>query len=304
MNKNLIFTFFCIALITSCTEMVKIKNVDMQGHRGCRGLLPENTIPAFIKAIDLGMNTMELDLAITKDSQVIVSHEPFFNHEISTNPEGIEVTEENEKEFNIYKMDFAEVIKWDVGLKPHPRFPDQEKMNVSKPLLLEVFIQCEAYAKSKGLNPLYYNIEIKSHPKYDGVYHPEVSEFVDLVMSVVKSQGLVERTIIQSFDNRSLIYVHENYPEVATALLIENALSIDENITNLGFVPSIYSPNQLLVTKEVLKYCNENNIRLIPWTVNSPKAIRTLINKGVDGIITDYPDRLAEAYNSLKEKTQ
>ena len=102
MNKNLIFTFFCIALITSCTEMVKIKNVDMQGHRGCRGLLPENTIPAFIKAIDLGMNTMELDLAITKDSQVIVSHEPFFNHEISTNPEGIEVTEENEKEFNIY----------------------------------------------------------------------------------------------------------------------------------------------------------------------------------------------------------
>src|SRR5580765_2886505 len=100
---------------------------DVEGHRGCRGLMPENTIPAMLKAIDLGVTTLEMDIVITKDSQVIVSHEPFFNHEITTKPDGSFVTEGEEHSLNIYNMSYTETQQFDVGLKTHPRFPEQAK---------------------------------------------------------------------------------------------------------------------------------------------------------------------------------
>src|SRR5438128_2424457 len=128
-NPGLILAFL---LITACSStknlQVSLPVFDKEGHRGCRGLMPENTIPAMLKALELGVTTLEMDAVITKDGQVILSHEPFFNHEITTKADGKFIDEKEEKNYNIFKMTYAETHQFDVGLKPHPRFPQQQKL--------------------------------------------------------------------------------------------------------------------------------------------------------------------------------
>ena len=254
--------------------------------------MPENTIPAFIKAVDLGVNTLEMDLVITNDNKVLVSHEPFFNHEITTLPNGEWVFESNEKELNIYKMPYSEVIKYDVGLKIHPRFPNQFKIKVHKPLLSEVIDSVEIYAEENHKSPLYYNIETKTTPQTDGIFHPEPKEFVDLMMRVIYEKKIENRVIIQSFDIRTLHYLHQQHPEIKTALLVEDFDKKEflKQIEDLGFNPTIYSPAQNLVTPKLVKECKSKGVKLIPWTVNDLKSINSLTKMGVDGIISDYPN--------------
>lgn len=295
-----LYLLIVVVFITGCNQKSEmVKNLDIEGHRGCRGLYPENTIPAFRHALELGVTTLEMDLVITADSQVIVSHEPFYNHQITTHPEGLIITEENEKSFNIYEMTYAQTQQWDVGMKDHSGFPQQRKMEVFKPLLADVIKMAEAYCEENNRPLPLYNVEIKSRPQWDHQYHPDISEYVDLVMDVVKKYNIAPRTIIQSFDVRSLKYLHKTYPEVQSALLIENIKSTEENVSELGFIPTIYSPNYRLVNEECLSYCKENNILLIPWTVNDVNTMGKLIRKGVDGIITDYPDILIDLYKRL-----
>jgi len=295
--------FFIILGLTMCfscanlSKSTKVMNTfDKQGHRGCRGLMPENTIPAFLKAVDLGVNTLEMDLVITKDNQVLVSHDPFFNHEITTLPNGEFLSESNEKELNIYKMPYSEVVKYDVGLKNHPRFSQQYKMKVHKPLLSEVIDSVELYAKSNHKPALYYNIETKSHPQTDGIFHPEPKEFVDLMMSVILKKKIENRVIIQSFDPRTLQYLHQIYPAIKTALLVEDFDKKDffKQIEDLGFVPTIYSPAQELVKSTLVEECHSKKVKLIPWTVNDLETIRKFVKMGVDGIISDYPNLFFE----------
>ncbi len=289
-----------LLICSSCSNLSQLKKgrvtIDKQGHRGCRGLMPENTIPAFIKAVDLGVNTLEMDLVITHDNQVIVSHEPFFNHEITTLPNGEYVLESNEKELNIYKMPYSEVIKYDVGLKIHPRFPQQKKIKVHKPLFSEVIDSVEIYSKANKKQALYYNIETKTTPQTDGIFHTEPKEFVDLMMSVIFEKKIENRVIIQSFDIRTLQYLHQRHPEIKTALLVEDFDNKEflKQIEDLGFIPTIYSPNEKLVTPKLVKECKSRNVKLIPWTVNNLPSINKLTKMGVDGIISDYPNLFFE----------
>ena len=110
----------------TCIIAQTSSSLDIQGHRGCRGLLPENTIPAFLKAIELGATTLELDVVISKDKQVVVSHDPYLSHMICLNAKGEAISEEEEKEYNLYKMSYAEIAQCDCGSQPHPGFPEQE----------------------------------------------------------------------------------------------------------------------------------------------------------------------------------
>src|SRR3954471_9017628 len=123
--------FLCVlSMLTACIFTKKTAqpmSFDWQGHRGCRGLMPENTIPAMLHAVDLGVSTLEMDAIITKDSQVILSHEPFLNHEITTKPDGTYVNESEERQLNMYQLTYDEISHFDVGMKPHPRFPEQRK---------------------------------------------------------------------------------------------------------------------------------------------------------------------------------
>lgn len=266
---------------------------DIQGHRGCRGLMPENTIPAMYKAIDLGVTTLEMDVVITKDNKVVVSHEPWMEKEITTKPDGGFILSTFESmQMNIYKMEYEEVKTYDVGMKPHPRFPKQQKLKVIKPLLSELIDSVENYITKNNLPKVQYNIETKSLPAGDLRFHPLPDEFVELLMAVINEKKLENRIIIQSFDIRSLIYLHENYPSVKTALLIEDseAKEFEGQIKALGFTPDIYSPNQTMVDEKLVKLCHEKGMKIIPWTVNDNKQIKKLRKMGVDGIITDYPD--------------
>lgn len=291
--------FIIIAMALACnTSIMRVKNLDIEGHRGCRGLMPENTIPAMIKAIDIGVTTLEMDVSISRDKQVFISHEPFFNHEISTKPDGTLVTEAEEKNLNMYQLDYEEISKWDVGMRPHPRFPNQQKIKVHKPLLGDLIDSVENYIKQKNLKPVFYNIETKSLPEGDSIYHPLPDEFVDLLMKVIIDKKIEDKVIIQSFDFRTLQIIHQKYPGIKTAALIEEGIftPAEKQIEKLGFIPTIYSPHYLLVSRAMIKYCKENNIKLIPWTVNDINTATQLINMGVDGIISDYPDRMVKEF--------
>jgi len=265
---------------------------DKEGHRGCRGLMPENTIPAMIKALDLGVTTLEMDIAITKDKQPILSHEPWFARDITTKPDGTYMKDLEEKRFVIYWMTYEQVKTFDVGMKPYPRFPRQQRMNVVKPLLSDVIDSCEAHAKATNRSLPWYNIETKTDPSLDSVFHPMPVEFVDLLMSVILEKGIGERTIIQSFDFRTLQYLHQKYPSIKTSMLIEglDKRSLEEQIKALGFTPTIYSPEYTLVNDDEVKKCHGQSIRIVPWTVNDKPTIDKLKKMGVDGIIMDYPD--------------
>ena len=288
-----------LALVFAChvakkTEDPVLPAFDIEGHRGCRGLMPENTIPAMIKALELGVTTLEMDAVITKDKQVILSHEPFFNHEITTLPNGKYVTEQEERNLNIYQMTFAQTQQYDVGLKPHPRFPNQRRLKATKPLLREIIENVEAYRKLKGGPPVFYNIETKTQPATDNIYHPAPEEFVNLLMKVINGAKINNRVIIQSFDFRTLQIVHRRYPIMKTAALIDDSdtRSVDEQLQALGFVPTIYSPAYSLVTKELVEKCHQQHIKVIPWTVDDKATIDQMKAMGVDGVITDYPDLL------------
>ena len=269
---------------------------DKQGHRGCRGLMPENTIAAMYKAIDLGVTTLEMDASISKDDQVFLSHEPFFNHEISLQPNGKPIEAAQEKSFNMYQLDYAQITKYDVGLKPHPRFPQQVKLAAVKPLLSQVFDSVLAYCKQTGKPIPQFNIETKTTSKTDDLYHPKPEKFVDLMMQVIASKNMGSKVIIQSFDIRTLQYLHQKDATIKTALLIEDfdKKPFALQLKDLGFIPSIYSPAHELVTPLLVKQCRDAGIQIIPWTVNDLATIRSLKKMGVHGVISDYPNLFAQ----------
>lgn len=277
---------------SSYTPLGGKKSFDKEGHRGCRGLMPENTIPAYLKAIDIGVTTLEMDAVITKDSQVIMSHEPFFNHDITTRPDGSFVKADEERSLNIYAMTYAEVKKYDVGLKPNPRFPQQQKMPAVKPRLADVIDSVEAYVAKNHRHPVQYNIETKCTPATDNIYHPEPGRFVDLLMAVILSKKIESHVIIQSFDIRSLQYLHKKYPSIKTALLVEasDKKTFALQLQSLGFIPTIYSPEHTIVTPLLVKQCHDTGIQIMPWTVDDRPTIEQLKKLGVDGIISDYPN--------------
>jgi glycerophosphoryl diester phosphodiesterase len=137
-----------------------------------------------------------------------------------------------------------------------------------------------------------FNIETKCTPMGDKVFHPEPAEFVELLMSIIKEKEIEDHVIIQSFDFRTLQYLHEKYPSIKTSMLIEDydKRSLDEQVKALGFSPTIYSPAYELVDDKLIKKCHQQNIKVIPWTVNEKEKIEGFKKKGVDGIISDYPD--------------
>lgn len=269
---------------------------DKEGHRGCRGLMPENTVAAMKKAVDLGVTTLEMDAVITKDGEAVLSHEPFFNHEITTKPDGSFVSEAEEKSLNIYRMAYAEVKTFDVGLRPHPRFPQQEKLPATKPLLRELIDSIKTYCRQKGVPLSQFNIETKTQAATDGIYHPAPAEFVEKLMGVIKEKGIEAAVIIQSFDFRTLQYLHQHHPNMRTAMLVEDydKRSLDDLLKALGFVPTIFSPAFESVTKETVEACHRKGIKVVPWTVNSVAEMKMLVGLGVDGIISDYPNLFAE----------
>lgn len=281
-----------------------IPKFDLQGHRGARGIKPENSIPAFIAALDLGVTTIELDVVITQDKQVVVSHEPWMSSEICLKPDSSAILKSEEHTlYNIYKMNYNEVQKFDCGSKGNERFPEQEKFPSYKPLLKDVIIAVEDHIKSYSQYEVDYNIEIKSLPIGDNKFHPSPEEYSTIVYGLIDQYLPLERVVIQSFDFRVLKYWKNNYPNVRLAALVEKKSSpkaTREMLDALGFNPSVYSPDATALDKETITLMHQKKIRVIPWTVNEVEDMKHFKNWGVDGIITDYPNRASEIGLGLK----
>lgn len=287
-NPLLLFLVILASCSTSNHHMVR--TFDKQAHRGGRGLMPENTIASEKNAIDYNC-TLEMDLQMSKDRKIVVSHDAYFNSDFCLTPEGDTMSKKDGLSRLIYNMPFDSVAKYDVGLKPYPAFPKQKKIHAIKPLLRILIDSVEAYAKEKH-QVIHYNIEIKSNPKYDGKYYSTLEQYVDSAMKIILEKGIASQTMMQSFDVRALRMIHEKYPKVQTSFLVgaNDKKTAQGYIDELGFKPSIFSPEFSLVTPELVKAFHEKHILVIPWTPDKLEEMQHLKDMGVDGEITDYPE--------------
>ena len=266
-----------------------------EGHRGTRGMMPENTIPSMTKAIEDGANIIEVDIQISKDMQVMIAHDAHINRQISLLPGGGEIPEADAHKYVLHQMPYDSIRRFDVGTRFHPDFPQQKKIKAYIPLLGELIDSVERFTKARGYAPVIYNIEIKARPDQDGVLQPPPSRLIDLVMAVVKTKDIGKRFYIQSFDVRQIQEVHNRYPGVATGFLTSKKdASLEANLKEIGFTPDIYSPHYKLATKELVAEVHAKGMKFVPWTVNTLEEMKHLKAMGVDGIITDYPNLFAE----------
>lgn len=294
--RILLFLVFLFASWNTAEAQTNWPTFDLQGHRGCRGLMPENTLPGFMKALENGVTTLEMDVVVSKDQQVVLSHEPWMSAMICFDSTDYPIPVKKERDYNLYRMTYQEIMLFDCGSKGNFLYPNQVRMPVYKPLLREALQVTERYSKEHKLNPVWYNIEVKSSPETDKKYHPEPQQYADLVLKVVLDNGLANRTIIQSFDVRVLKYIASKSLPVKLALLVENKNGVVPNLERLGFQPDIYSPDFQLLTQEDIQLLHSKGIRVVPWTVNTEVDMIKLKNWGVDGLITDFPD----IYKGLK----
>ena len=270
--------------------------IDWQGHRGCRGLLPENTIPAFLRALSYPeVKTLELDVVISADRRVIVSHEPWMSAEICLGPDGNKLSEAEADRVKIMDLTAVEIEAYDCGQLPHPRFPQQAKRPATKPTLAAVFAAVDRYCVQNKRPSPRYNIELKYEAEHEGIYVPTRSTFVDLVLEDLDAWNHPELVTLQCFDPPTLRVIHDKRPEIQLAYLDEFPGGLKEKMDAIGFVPPIYSPYEIHVDEALMTEAQKLNMQVVPWTVNDAARMKELLALGVDGIITDYPDRIAEA---------
>jgi glycerophosphoryl diester phosphodiesterase len=278
-------------MLLACQKTPKnYDNIDWQGHRGARGNYPENTWPAFQYAMDQKMSTLEMDVVITKDEKVVLSHEPFLNHQICQDSNGIPISEQEERKYNIYQMTYDELQQYDCGNIQNPNFLDQKTVaNTTKPLLTAIIEKVKSYSKSTGGSLPYLNVEVKYEEEMKNTFHPEINKFSDLVYDVLSENYPAELWNIQSFDFNVLKYFHQTYPKLKLAALVYESGDWKAQFVELGFTPEIYSPYSKLVTLKMIEDLHKKGVKVIPWTVNEENDASRLLKMGVDGIITDYP---------------
>lgn len=297
-----LFLVFIIIASTSCKSIedkkavnenrVDSSKIEVQGHRGQRGHSPENSISAFLKAIAKGVDVIEMDVVISKDGKVVVSHEPYMSSLYVLTPAGKSISKAEEKNFNLYEMTYDRIRMFDIGSKGNKNFPEQEKIKSYKPLLSEVIDSVETYVKSQNIPPVKYNIEIKSIVSEYDKSQPKPLKFIKMVMDVIQEKGIENKMNIQSFDKNILNKMNRIYPKVELAYLVSEE-GISKNMAKLNFAPEIYSPNfKLVKNRAFVDSIKQKNMRLIPWTVNENVNIKQMIKLKVDGIITDYPERV------------
>jgi glycerophosphoryl diester phosphodiesterase len=274
-----------LLLFTSMSSKAQQMPIKVFAHRGFRGLSPENTIRGLQKALTYGA-VLEFDLAITRDKQVVVSHDPVLNPKITQGPNGQTLGKDK---IRIYQMDYTTLRVYDVGKTPNKNFPEQERYPAHIPLFREVVDSVEAFAAARGISDPTYFIETKLTPRTDGINHPGPKEFVNLMMQVVKEKGIQNQVIVQSFDPRTLQILRKEYPQIKLALLAKDSTSIDANLDSLRFVPEYYSINAPFINQELVDRCKALNTTLIVGNCDDYKEILRMAKLGVSSIISDFP---------------
>jgi glycerophosphoryl diester phosphodiesterase len=258
------------------------RSLDVQGHRGCRGLLPENSMPAFRKALDLRVTTLELDIQTTRDRILIVYHDQQLDPKRCIHDDGRKV-----RKLAFKDLEYAALDDVDCGSLPNPRFPEQRRVPGTRiPRLDEVLALAEGADYAVG-----FNIEIKMQKRSHGV---PVGEVAKLLVDLVREHGLEERTIVQSFDPEALREVATLAPSMRRALLTRASGEKFERLLADSGGSRILSPRFDRLREDDVRRMHDAGVEVIPWTVNEQADIRRLIAWGVDGIISDYPERVLE----------
>lgn len=256
-------------------------HIKIVAHRGGSGLYPENTIEAMQNAVGIGAKNLEVDLQITKDSAVVVSHDP---HVIGY-----------ERQYPIFSMKLKDLQKLTIGDKKDDRFPNSKRLKSHIPTITELIDSVETYCHDHHLEPVNYTVEIKSNPDVDGKLSPDYKTFDDLCMKALNSRYLGSRLIIQSFDIRTLKYIHQKYPNVRIHYLVgQSAGTFWNAIERLGFMPEAITPEHKMVTPDFVAAAKKAGVKVIVWTVNSEADAKRMVESGVNAIITDYPDKMAQ----------
>lgn len=289
--RYFLLSALCAALLQACCSS---QPIDLQAHRGGAGLMPENTLSAMENALKMGINTLEFDLQVSADGQVVVSHDNYFHPRCAIRPDGSLIQPGDPKEY-IHTMPYDSIVKYEVGLRPTERWPEKKLVHEIVPLASQVIDYAEWYSAEFGRPLPGYNIEIKSKTgEGEGTLWPTYQEFCDICIPLLLSKNLGSRLIVQTFDPRSMEYIHEKWPEVTLSYLTEKEPQVDSLLATISFMPPWWSPNHAAVTPENVKYCHERGIKVVPWTVDKPEDIQRMVECKVDAIISNYPDRLLE----------
>lgn len=268
------------------------------GHRGSRGLQPENSLTAFAEALRQGAGGLEMDLFITKDGQVVVTHDATISHQLCVRPGGASIGEQESERLKIHQLKLEEIRPYDCGSKPNPLFPEQENTETHIPLLGDVLEAACRFAR--GEEPLQFLLEIKSEPATDNIYHPEPHYFVKRVLEVVAEKNMEQQVSIISFDKRSLKEARKQNSNIRPGMPLTDGSQLQAGLDELGFMPDLICPLYTELDEHLLNFAHKHGIALIPWTVNEEEALRKMIELEVDGIITDFPDRAVSLIEEYK----
>jgi glycerophosphoryl diester phosphodiesterase len=272
----------------------------IHGHRGCRALMPENTIPAFCHAILLGADAIELDVVMSAAGDVVVSHEPYMAASKVLKPSGERISRKEQKKMNIYEMYTEEITAYDCGSLRNKDFPKQKTMKAHKPLLVDVFHTVEFLCRDQKRKTLY-NIEIKSRNQDYGSYQPYPAEFCRCVLNTIYESGLQDQVMIQSFDRNILRELRMANPHIPLGILVEDMKPPIKHLNALGFIPEYYNPLHKALDKKLMKLSQSLSFKVIPWTINDVRTMNKAFKLGVAGIITDDPAKALMTRNKFMQ---
>ena len=251
------------------------------GHRGCRGIMPENSIEGFQKAMDLGVEGIEFDVVVNKDKEIVISHEPYMERKYCLIPDSVRIKQG--KELNLFQMTQIEIEKFDCGSLYHPNFPEQKKLKTHKPLLQELFSKVD-------FSEVIILFEIKSEKRYYGKCQLQPDEYVDIILKEVSNYVHRKNIFFMSFDANIINELQNKASQYKLVYLIDSSFkSVKNSIQHLTLNPyaiGIYHPK---TSKKEIKIAHELGIAVFAWTVNNHKDFERLKRYGIDGIITDYP---------------
>lgn len=280
MRKTLmVLVLSAVACLYSDAQML------IHGHRGARTYLPENSIPGFKYAFSTGIETVELDVVVNGEGQLVVSHDPWMEAKICLDSAGNKILGKEEKKYQLYHMTQAQIARFDCGCQGHPAFPTQEALSMHKPLLSEVVAACDS---SAGPLPRF-NIEIKSRRSWEPEMQPDPKAFAAIVYAEITALKLRDRIIVQSFDRRILREMYALDSTLSYGLLVADPRGVRKQIKGLGFTPDYYNPYIKIVGKGKVRKAHEMGLKVVVWTVNSEKDMLKMQEIGADGIITDDP---------------
>ncbi len=252
------------------------------GHRGCRGILPENTLESFKKALEYDIDGIEWDVVVNKDQQLVISHEEYMDKTYCLTPDGSEI--KNNQDHSLYDMTQEEIERYDCGTKLHPKFPEQKHFKAYKPLVQEAFKTIDF----KGKTILF---EIKSEKRLYGKSQPYPKEYVDIILKEVENFEHKEQIIFMSFDPQIVELLHQKAPEYRLVYLHESlGLSGKKILKQLTFKPYALGIYSKFIHQKTVDKAHEQGVKVFAWTVNKEKEFKRLLETNLDGIITDFPN--------------